>query len=139
SKAIGEKNAGIALCADGSRELARIHAWRGHQLLKPTRRAIEPWLVKGADDLGDKDALAALPEAAERVDRGAVALPALRRIVCRHGLGGGPTEWHLGCLRQLAQRLERDRVGTFAELGPNPAAPLTVLGLQRCDPVAGLA
>lgn len=64
SKAIGEKNASIALCADGSRELARIHAWRGHQLLKSTRRAIEPGLVKGPDDLGDKDALAALPEAA---------------------------------------------------------------------------
>ena len=40
--------------------LLRIDTWGGHQLLEPTRRAIEPWFVKRSDDLRDQAILSRL-------------------------------------------------------------------------------
>src|SRR6185437_15427581 len=131
AKAASEKDTGIALRGDRSREFARIDPRRGHQFLESPSRAIEPWLVKRSDDFRDEGILAALLEAREGIDRGAIAYPTLRRIVCRHGLGGRTAECCLGCCRQFAERLERDCVGAFAKLRPNPASPLLVLFIQR--------
>ena len=136
AKAVREKDAGIALCGDGGRQFVRIDAGGGHQLLEPTRRAIEPWFVKRSDDFRDEGVLAALLEARERLHRRAIASPTLRRIVCRHGLCGSSAERRSWPPSPVGRAVQAPPRRGFRQAAPKPsrAAPCV-----RCPALATLS